>query len=391
MGFKRSFNDAICYYQVGNDKTYNKFEAIKWANGDLSKVHFYFLDDVWDSIDMTVEPTETWDQLMRDRCFQLRDNYQTIGISYSGGYDSQTILDYCITNGIRVDEIVVSTLSYWNKDSITWKHPEAHSAPVLAQWYKENVFPDLKISIVARDVDYVLKTYEGNEDDVLFNKSNEMGFIKNGRALHVDNNQVGAVLLSDPTTAIVDGHEKPYLIIKDGWWYTTFPDTVLQFSTNSPYESFYLARELPKLHVKQTHMMINWLESLPSTTVAEVAADLNKCYSKEDVDNWFYYRYNIAVGRTMVRHWNSFDCLSSGKHRKWPNGLYDHNTARFYRTYKDVEGVTETMLRWQYTARNFIKTYSNAFDGDQTKLLWTKAYPIKPVEPGRTIASNIIL
>ena len=68
MGFKRSFSDAICYYQVGNDKTYNKFEAIKWANGDVSKIHFYFLDDVWDSLDLTVEPTESWEQLMRDRC-----------------------------------------------------------------------------------------------------------------------------------------------------------------------------------------------------------------------------------------------------------------------------------------------------------------------------------
>jgi hypothetical protein len=69
--FRRTFDESLFYYQIGDSKTFNKFEAIKWANGDVSKIHFHFLDDIWDSMDVTVEPTETWSELMRERCLQF--------------------------------------------------------------------------------------------------------------------------------------------------------------------------------------------------------------------------------------------------------------------------------------------------------------------------------
>lgn len=379
--FKRTFDESLFYYQVGDSKTFNKFEAIKWANGDVSRIHFYFLDEVWDNMDMSVEPTETWSQLMRERCLQVRDQYKTLAISYSGGYDSQTILDYCILNNVMVDELVISTWEYfWEKGD--WQQLEGKSAPLLAQWYKENKFPNLKISLLPRTVDYIVQIYQRNSDDMLFVDNGEIGFVKHHRAMHLNNSDIGAGILAKNDKVILDGHEKPVLVIKDGWWHMTFPDTWMQFSINSPYESFYLSRDLPKLHLKQMHMMINWLESFPATKITEVQ-DLLKKTERGNLDNWFYYQWNIAVGRTMVKHWNSFDCVTSGKGAGYPIGLFDTHTVGFVKRYGDLPVVRNAVRKWAYHTRNLIETYPTAFDQGRHKTVWTKSYAIKPVEPGR--------
>lgn len=388
--FRRTFDESLFYYQVGDSKTYNKFEAIKWANGDVSKIHFYFIDEVWDNMDVSVEPTESWSELMRERLLQLRDRYQTLAVSYSGGYDSQTIVDYCIANNIRIDEIVVSTWEYWWNPKNPWQQPEGKTAPRLAQWYKENVYPNLKISLLPRTVDYILDIHRRNEDDLLFVDNNEIGFVKNNRAMHLNGNDIGAGVLAHSTKVTLDGHEKPWLHIKDGWWYMNFSDKMMQFSINSPYEAFYLSREQPKMHLKQVHMMINWLESFPASTVQEVQNILSQC-ERGNLTNMFYYEWNRAVGRTMVKHWNSFDCYTSGKNVDNPNGIFDNNTKRFYKLYHNVDSVVAAMRKWSNNTKMFINTYKDAFDDmGNNKLMWSKAYKIKPVEPGKGVSKIIV-
>lgn len=382
--FKRTFDDSLFYFQVGESKTFNKFEAIMWANGDVSKIHFYFLDDIWDNMDMMTEPEETWDSLMRERCLSLRDQYQTLSISYSGGYDCQTILDHCIANDVRVDELVCSTWEYfW--DTKGWQQPEGHSAPRLAQWYKDHVFPNLKISKLPRTVDYIVKLHQRNDNDMMFVDNAEIGFVKNHRALHLNNSDIGAGVLAHNTKVILDGHEKPFLKIKDGWWVMSLSDTQMPFSINSPYEAFYLAKDHPKLHLKQTHMMINWLESLPAKTIDDVDVHLKNCRNRPGMDNWFYYRYNMAVGRTPVKHWNSFDCQASGKFNGWSNGLFDRNTQNFYRAHGNSEEVKAVIRKWYHNTKNFVDNYASAFENGNHKIVWSKEYRIKPVEPARNL------
>jgi len=384
--FKRPFSDAIAYFQVGNSKTFNKFEAIKWADGDVSKIHLYFLDDVWDNIDLTVEPAETWSQLMRDRCIQVRDQCKTLAIAYSGGYDSQTILDHCILNNIKVDELITVTFNYfWDK--ARWQQPEGKSGPLLAQWYKENVYPNLKISTINRDVDYLLKIYDQPEDKWLFTNNQEIGFLKSHRAMQVEYSEAGARVLDVNHKIVLDGHEKPRLIIKDGWWHTAFPDVVLQFSINSPYESFFLSREMPKLHLKQIHMMINWIEGFTFSTLQE-ANELLESSQGKFPENWPYHAWNIAVGRNMVKHWNSFDCLSSGKKGNLPSGMFDLVNKYFFEVHWNT--VKPAIQKWHGTVTNFINDYSNAFDGTHQKTIWSKLYPIKPVELGRVTSNRIL-
>ena len=75
------------YYQVGNFKTVSKTLALEKANGDLSKVAFCWMDDLWDHTNMEQEPTASWDELCRARAWQLRNQHSHVALFYSGGWD----------------------------------------------------------------------------------------------------------------------------------------------------------------------------------------------------------------------------------------------------------------------------------------------------------------
>ena len=97
---------GFCYWQVGNYKTISKIAAIEHAKGDISKVKYYWMDDVWDRVG-TQEPSASWNELLRIRCQQLRDRYNHLALMYSGGWDSHTALMAFVDNNIKLDEIIV--------------------------------------------------------------------------------------------------------------------------------------------------------------------------------------------------------------------------------------------------------------------------------------------
>ena len=59
-------------------------------------------------LDTTVEPKETWEQLLKERAQQLRDELPVVNIGFSGGADSYTMLNAFVSNGIHVDKIYMS-------------------------------------------------------------------------------------------------------------------------------------------------------------------------------------------------------------------------------------------------------------------------------------------
>ena len=84
----------------------NKFQAIQAANGNTAKISFegfspeFFSNKYWKQ-----EPKESYEELLKQRCLQLRDTYSYIRVMFSGGADSTTMLNVFLRNGIHIDEI----------------------------------------------------------------------------------------------------------------------------------------------------------------------------------------------------------------------------------------------------------------------------------------------
>ena len=88
--------DIYGYYTVGGIKMYSQIEAVEISNKLDLPIKWHFNDEVFSSLDWTVEPTETLAELYKKRCEQLREKYDYLVLYYSGGADSDNILNHFI-------------------------------------------------------------------------------------------------------------------------------------------------------------------------------------------------------------------------------------------------------------------------------------------------------
>lgn len=112
------------YYTVGDFETFQKHRAIEYSRkyGGFPKWHFN--DVEYANTDFKTCPMTSLEEMYRRRAEQLRNRYDYLVLFYSGGSDSQNILDVCIKNDIFIDEIVCchslegdgSTQAYFNAE-----------------------------------------------------------------------------------------------------------------------------------------------------------------------------------------------------------------------------------------------------------------------------------
>lgn len=374
----KTFDTADYYWQVGDQKTFSKQQAVMWAGGDVSKIHYYFMDEVWDAQNWTVKPTQSVHELMRTRCWQLRSQYKNIRVAYSGGYDSQGIVDSFISANIPVDNILVRIKNY----KIT---PENKIAVEQAQALKNTIWPKLKIETVNLDADDFYKFYKQHKENWIlepeggyepwFSKIN-LGFLEN----YNDDYKQSRDRYVVQHTCNVYGVEKPRLWIENGAWYATMIDKTLNWVANTSIESFYISRSLPELHVAQTWAMLDWIESQPFTTQEEVHAFLHDVQSFNN--GWDLYRdWNLAIGRGMVLNVHSYQ---GGGTKNYYAG-----DPRKYRGCLDLideakRVSTDVIRAWEGGLSEFERQYSNAIESNgDIAGCWSKKHYIKPVEPGR--------
>jgi hypothetical protein len=95
------------YWKVEDKCFFNKRECLLYASKIKNySVTFHFLDDIYQSVDWSTEPTKTLDQLYFERALQLREKYDYLILMFSGGSDSNNILDTFLKNNIPINEVV---------------------------------------------------------------------------------------------------------------------------------------------------------------------------------------------------------------------------------------------------------------------------------------------
>jgi hypothetical protein len=97
------------FWSVGMSNCFfDKGEAFRYATRtNSSNIKFHFFDEVYGTVDWSKEPQQTLDQLYAYRAQELRDQYDYIALSFSGGADSSNVLRTFLKNKIKLDEVVV--------------------------------------------------------------------------------------------------------------------------------------------------------------------------------------------------------------------------------------------------------------------------------------------
>lgn len=99
-----NINPKLGFYTCNGQTFDSKIQAYLYGAQVKQRVEWDFNNELFRKHDWTVEPEETLDQLYNARARQLREQYDYIILSYSGGADSHNILMSFIRQGLHIED-----------------------------------------------------------------------------------------------------------------------------------------------------------------------------------------------------------------------------------------------------------------------------------------------
>jgi len=231
------------YWEYAGTRYKHKFKAIEASRGDVHNISFNTFNSSFENYDWTKEPAESFEYLMRERAFMLRDTYPYIKLWFSGGNDSTTVLRVFLENNIHIDEINV--YRYLVEDNSSNQEVNNFTLPYLKSI--QHLIPNTKIKTYLWDHEYY-REYFG---DKWLETRNHL----TTRHFHIPN------IRGKNYCNLFCGHE-PSIHKINGKYFITFWDTDVygEISGFKNIELFFTTPDFPKLHAKQTYLIKNYLE-----------------------------------------------------------------------------------------------------------------------------------
>jgi hypothetical protein len=281
---------------------------------------YCFNDDVFGNIDWTIEPSISLSDLYKLRAQQIRDEYDYVILSFSGGSDSVEVLETFLEHNIFIDEI--QTVHY---DSLIARRDENEvakddSLSVMLE-YRKAVIPKLqrvrKLSpntkITEIDVsDYTYEQISKNKFDYMGLTGKETNGTNVTRPLRTNtfymHNYNNSNFKAKGKVAFVRGYDKPILSIDNNHLYFRFSDIPLhgvkllrsgQINDMYTFEDFFWSRNMPLIPVKQSHVLKRAME------LDQYLYDRVANYNKETADflepverlySRIIYKYTDTIG-----------------------------------------------------------------------------------------------
>ena len=260
------------YYQYKDIKTSSKYEIMRLCN-DPEQVTWHYHDEYFSSFNWSKQPSDSIDTLYRKRCEQLRSSYDYIVLMYSGGSDSQNILDCFVKNNIHLDEIC-SHINNSDDNYLNYEILCQNGAKETAEQYIQQH----NLKTIYRLYDVTQKTieiYNNYNFDMNFNICNSgapiaMSKPKAGNILNTNVKLWKDLYNSGKKICFIWGNHKPIVVHANKQWFFSFRDNMQLHSnpiTNTPNaidEAFYQSPciESVNIIIKQSHLIKNHL-SIP--------------------------------------------------------------------------------------------------------------------------------
>lgn len=315
-------NPHAPYWLVGDKKIYNQFEAIKTALVDGGPAYQYvFLDHIYDQLDWTQEPKETWEELCILRAVQLRQKYRKLKLMFTAGRDSGHIWRVFEKAGIPIDELI---LIYSPYHTLRKFEHENYIQPIAENLCQQH--PNTKIRILK---------LERQHTDAMLSNSDWLESPTGSQAMmNFSPYRFGEILTTtdpdalDPTVGYINGLEKPRLQLINGEYVFRNLDSEAAYHVyNMPnLEWFYWAPELPRLHLKQCWMGVNYLEEKYPNCTPEFVSAFQSPFKG------YYDEWCLSVGRGSAMiwecgngiqkmqdnyHWSLQNIIKIGENEKW--------------------------------------------------------------------------
>jgi hypothetical protein len=354
------------YYTVGDQLFRSKVEA--FAHGTKTNTHpeWQFFNNEWKCQQWTQEPQVDITELYKARARQIREKYDWVTIFYSGGSDSQIMVDSFLEAGCRIDEIVtiwyrgVTGDPIMDRNATNAENIEAEfeftTRPGLERI--KNLSPHTKITYRDRSKSMV-ESYKqvDSEEWVVINKDVAGPSALARYSVAYDKDQL-EFLDKGLKTAFVYGVDKPKVCIKDGNYCLYFIDSVINYSgsqiVRTEYNNydeiyFYWSVDMPEIVIKQAHMIRNWFEMHPALKPILYWPNSNTAHRNA---------YEIIVRPIIYPSWdlNTFQVNKISRYvfHEWDNWWYTKmQGTKEYQIYnKGIKYVVDSVDKkyLQYTA-----------------------------------------
>jgi len=372
----KMFNQKLGFYVCDGKIFDSKIQACIYGSLFDKEVNWNFNLEFFNSYNWTVEPELSLDQLYDLRAKQLRETYDYIIISYSGGADSHNLLMSFIRQGLHVDEIIVNTMERGNKYFKDIKYDfSSKSAPATEHILQtiprlreiSSIIPNTKINILDL-TDYLFEGFKNIGDGSwVLNKREKLNPINLTRYNYLYFNEIRKKFDKDKKIAIILGVEKPRIFI-----HSKTKEIILRFTDgaanvagvvadhlkeypNTTVEYFYWSPEAAPIISKQAHVIKKWLTMNPERINLWIGDRLSKeiyriyheriyrniLYStwKED---WFQADKSVKDWYSEFDDWFIQDYQGTIHHNIWLEGIkYVETHAKKFLEKSDnrVEGL----------------------------------------------------
>lgn len=266
---------TLGHYSVGTKRFLSKSVAALAALQSGGLLRYEYDDEIFDRCDWTVEPEPQTpiDEFYRRRAQQLRDNYDYIVLQYSGGPDSQNVLDAFLDNGIKLDEVV----NFNTLDSTQVLEGTTHNLD-----YFYNVRPMMteigdrsKVTIID-EIDMTKKVWKeySKRDyfELLFN-AGTFPSVWMSRGIWIKHvPHIWEQFTAGKRVCVVLGVDKTRLDLTNGKYSVAFSDLIgcdptnlfdndPEFAGKNVMEYFYHTADSPFLVIKQAHTLKKYAEA----------------------------------------------------------------------------------------------------------------------------------
>ncbi len=274
-------NKKLGYYTCGSEIFDSKIKACFRSLETKQEIKWHFNDDVFSKYDWSVEPTETLDELYDRRSKQLREQYDYLVLSYSGGADSHNILMSFVRQGLHLDEIVVNNMEKANLKFTDINPLNTKSTNASAEFYLQTMprlkeiadkIPKTKISIMDLSDHLFDSMNQYSDASWVLDKREGLNPANVTRFNYLYFTDLRKQFDKDKKIAMILGVEKPRTFVHDGTLYMRFTDRAANMITiaehlkeypNSEVEYFYWSPDAVPIMIKQGHLIKRWLRLNP--------------------------------------------------------------------------------------------------------------------------------
>lgn len=275
------FNKKLGYYVCDGKEFESKIQAMFHSVETKKPFDWVFNEDIFRQYDWTVEPIETLDMLYDKRSRELRETYDYLILSYSGGADSHNILMSFIRQGLHIDELLINTTERgWNgtvdldpnNKSNTNSGAEHYLQLIPRLKEVEKFIPKTKITICDMTDSITSSFTKVGDASWIFNKKEALNPIGLHKFNYIYIDEVRKKFDKEKRIGLVFGTEKPRTYVRGNKFFVSFSDraanmvnivTHIEDYDNTTVEFFYWSPDAVRMLIKQGHVVKQWLDANP--------------------------------------------------------------------------------------------------------------------------------